>query len=166
MPLKVEYPPLYPAGFHPMNVATLRQKCVDGFPLSNTRATIMNGLEQVVQELESFEVAGEIWIDGSFMTQKIDPEDVDVLLRVDSALYDGGSPELRKAIDDFDSAQLKHRYHCDSYVWREYPVGHSLHNESEWDRAYWIRQFGFSRGDDYKGIVTIEIRSQGPKTNA
>ena len=37
--------------------------------------------------------------------------------------------------------------------------GHPLHDESLWDRAYWIKQFGFSRGNDYKGIVTLNIRA-------
>lgn len=166
MSSKLEFPPLLAAGFYPMAVPDLRKKCVDGFPLSKTRATIMDGLEKAIQELERAEVAGELWIDGSFMTEKIDPEDVDVLLHVDSALYDGGSANVRKAIDVFDSSQLKATHHCDSYVWREYPAGHPAHNESEWDRAYWIRQFGFSRGIDYKGIVTVEIRSRGQKVNA
>lgn len=166
MPTKVEYPPLFPAGFHPMAVGDLRKKCVDEFPLSTTRATIMDGLEKAIQELRNAGVTGELWVDGSFVTEKIDPEDADVLLHVDATLYDGGDHRLRGAIDHFDSAQLKTTHHCDSYVWREYPMGHPTHNESEWDRAYWIRQFGFSRGTDYKGIVTIAVSAIGQTTNA
>jgi hypothetical protein len=164
MPVKVEYPPLLPAGFHSMTREMLRQKCVTDFPLSKTRGDIMAGSDKMIEDLEKAGVTGELWIDGSFATQKIDPDDVDVLLCVNASAYDLGSQETRDAIDKVESHSLKASLHCDSYVWREYPSNHSAYNESQWDRAYWIKQFGFSRVDDYKGILLLAIQSA--KANA
>lgn len=70
---KVEYPPLLSAGFHEMTVEALRVLCVDSFPLSKTRADIMSGFEEVVRELRKAHVSGEIWTDGSFLTEKNRP---------------------------------------------------------------------------------------------
>ena len=151
MPSKVEYPPLFPAGFHRMTPEELRRRCVEEFPLSQSRSNIMSGLEDIIEKLANWDVTGELWIDGSFVTNKIDPEDVDVLLRIDADLYDTGSQAQRDAIDGFGSSALKASHHCDSYVLREYPQGHALHNESEWDRVYWNKQFGFSRGKRLQG---------------
>jgi hypothetical protein len=159
MPAKVEYPPLFPAGFVPMTLDEVRLVCVKDFPLSRTRSDIMNGLEEIVGRLENADVNGVLWIDGSFTTKKIDPEDVDILLCVDASLYDAGTPELKGAIDQLDQHLVKASHHCDSYVLREYPTGHPLANEAVWDRAYWHRQFGFSRQYEYKGIVTITIKA-------
>jgi hypothetical protein len=60
MPAKLEYPPLFPAGFHPMTREELRQKCVDAFPLSSTRSEIARGLEQRVEMLENADISGEL----------------------------------------------------------------------------------------------------------
>jgi hypothetical protein len=35
----------------------------------------MDGLKQFVERLIAASVPGEVWADGSFLTQKIDPED-------------------------------------------------------------------------------------------
>ena len=63
-----------------MTVAQLRSLCVTAFPLSTTRADVMEGLQSVVGRLERERVYGELWIDGSFLTNKINPNDVDVVL--------------------------------------------------------------------------------------
>jgi uncharacterized protein DUF6932 len=118
----------------------------------------MSGLDQLIEQLENAEVTGELWVDGSFTTQKIDPEDVDLLLCVDGILYDVSPEEKRQVVDGFESPTLKTSHHCDSYVLREYPQGHLQHGESLWMRAYWIKQFGFSRDENFKGILTLQVR--------
>lgn len=79
---KEEFPPLLEPGFHVTTLADLRSGCVTAFPLSKSRAQIMDGLEKFVDMLRSEGIVGDLWIDGSFMTQKLDPEDVDIVLSV------------------------------------------------------------------------------------
>ena len=37
------------------------------------------------------------------------------------------------------------------------PAAVELDGEWEWDRAYWLRQFGFSRADERKGLAVLRL---------
>ena len=115
----------------------------------------MDGLEQVIKELDRVKVSTDIWVNGSFLTEKIDPEDVDIVLRMEGAVYDQGTSEQQQVID-WIAGNLKVSHSCDSYVFYEYPDGDPLHDLGEWMHAYWLRQFGFSREDDFKGLARLK----------
>lgn len=146
---KAEYPPLLPEGLHPFAVAELRKKCVEGFPLSKTRAAIMSGIEAVYDRLAATKLRGALWIDGSFLTEKIDAKDADLLLRVGDWAYSRRTPDQDEAINwmKTDGARLG----CDTYLHVDYPEGHVQFWLSHWGYAYWIKQYGYSRGEDVKG---------------
>ncbi len=104
----------------------------------------------------SKKIVGELWVDGSFLTEKINPEDVDIVLRIDGIFYESSTPEQR-AIIDWLNEDLKTDYHCDSYFFMQFPEGHPLYWEGEYAYAYWMRQWGFNREDDVKGIAVITL---------
>ena len=56
----------------------------------------MEGLEIIVKRLVFAGVIGEIWVDGSFVTDKIDPSDVDILLLVDGKFFESASNEQQE----------------------------------------------------------------------
>jgi hypothetical protein len=116
----------------------------------------MQGLKTFVQRLEEDGVKGELWIDGSFLTEKIDPKDVDVLLRYDGVAYNTGPAAAHKRVD-WVIANQKETLKCDSYILMEYPEGHALHTEGKWWYAYWHHKYGFSREGDPKAIVVLEL---------
>lgn len=153
---KPEYPPLLPVGFREMTVKELRELCVTRFPLSKKRAAIMDGLEYVLSCLSLVGVVADVWVDGSFLTEKIEPEDSDIVVCIQSDVYENGSNAQKVAID-WVASNLKADHKCDSYVHVEYAQGHPLQPEGEWMRAYWIKQFGFSRGEEYKGMALIKV---------
>lgn len=155
-----DFPCLFPLGFHRLTMANIEQVCVDQFSLSTTRPAICDGLNVLQTVLELADVSGELWVDGSFITEKINPKDVDIVLRVNGSLYDAGTKDQRNAIDwliDNQKLTLK----CDSYVLFEYPAGHPLHDEGRWWYSYWHKQWGFSRDDDPKGIVVLALGAGG-----
>jgi len=94
-----DFPPLFPLGFHYLTVGNIEQVCVDLFPLSTIRATIFNGLVSFIQTLEAAKITGELWADGSYLTEKINPKDIDLVLKIDGTLYNSGTVEQRQAID-------------------------------------------------------------------
>ena len=149
-----EFPPLLPTGLHTMTIPALRQMCSGNFPLSATRADTMAGLEQITDRLHNDAIVGEIWVDGSFLTEKIDPADVDIVLRIQADVYDNGTPQQRAAIDWLDS-DLKGSHHCDSYFFMEYPPGHRLHSFGQDMYDYWMRQWGVARDNVMKGIAVL-----------
>jgi hypothetical protein len=154
---KAEYPPLLTEGFHERALWQLRDVCVGAFPRSTTRGAIMDKLEQVIAEISRHGIPGELWVDGSFLTRKENPEDVDVVLRIDADVYDNGTQAVRQVVDWIIS-NLKQTHMCDSYVWLEYPDGHALHDESEWNRAAHMAGFGWSRDKaDMKGIAVVRL---------
>jgi hypothetical protein len=151
-----DFPCLVPIGFHRFTMENIRQLCVDSFPISTARPTIFNGLITFVQRLQTARIPGELWLDGSFLTEKIDPKDVDVVLRVDGSVYNSGTMEQKDAID-WVIANQKLTLKCDSYALFEYPPGHALHDDGRWWYSYWHKQWGFSREDAPKGIAVLVL---------
>src|SRR5262245_31601165 len=144
---KPEFPPLLPAGMHPMPLAELRRLCVDGFALSTARANLMVGIEAICGSLSTALIPAEVWINGSFLTQKIDPADADLAVRLSQAALPNPGPEQSALIGRIITQQFAG---CDSYVFVEYPAGHPQHGAGDMMRAYWQRQFGFTRTDQFK----------------
>jgi len=155
---KEEFPPLLEPGFHVMTLADLRARCVTAFPLSKNRSKIMDGVEKFVDMLGGEGVVGDLWIDGSFVTLKLDPEDADVVLSVQSKFYENGTAAQQALVDLVAMADFKPDYFCDAYVLWQYDQGDELFSYGDWERSYWIRQFGFSRGVEKKGMALIQLR--------
>jgi hypothetical protein len=153
---KIEYPPLLKPGFHDYGPVSLRQLCVLPFPASSTRGEIMDGLDAVTAKLAADAIAGELWVDGSFLTEKIDPEDSDVVLVVTDDFVQHATVDQRASLGWF-GGDLKSTYKCDSYVHVEFPPGHPRFGYGEWMKAYWIKQFGFSRTDELKGMAVLTV---------
>lgn len=142
---------------YPMSIPELRSLCVDSFPSSKTRVDIMHGLAKVVSALEEAELFGELWIDGSFLTEKVDPRDVDLSLRISSEAYEHGTEKQRAAID-WVSSNLRSQLKCDSYVFMEYAADDPLFWHGEYMYSYWMRQWGFSRDErTMKGFVVYAL---------
>jgi hypothetical protein len=156
-PSSPEFPPLFGPGFYLMSAAELRAKCVGGFPLSTSRSGIMDGLEAVLGKLMQVGVPGELWVDGSFLTHKLDPNDIDLLLRLTNAFVEGVTAEEQAAIEWFIDRERHDTHKCDCYLWVEYPQDHGLYWSSVWRGSYWVRQYGFSRGNDLEGIAVLQL---------
>lgn len=151
-----EFPPLLQQGFHAMDVAGLRRLCVERFPLSLSRASIMDGLEGVLQRANASSLTMEAWVDGSFMTEKMNPRDSDVVFRVARSDWASASSTQKSVLLWVNGTDLKPTYKCDAYAFVDDATGPSL-DDSEWDRSHWIRQFGFSRGDVPRGVAVINL---------
>jgi hypothetical protein len=140
-----------------MSLDQVKDMCVTNFSLSITRARIMIGLEKLIKDLRSGSIVVEIWIDGSFMTEKVDPEDVDIVLPVYHDIYDSGTEHQRQILESIHG-NLKVDLHCDSYLFFEYPEGHPLHEKGQRSREYWLRQFGTSRTGVPKGMAVVKVQ--------
>ncbi len=151
-----EYPPILPIGFHRMSLKNLEEQCVKRFPDSMTRQQIMTGLRDIIQRLSDGGIRAEIWVNGSFLTRKRDPRDADIVLRIPIQVYENGNPE-QKALLEWVHSNLKLNHHCDSYVFFVFPPEDSRSVCNDYLHAYWIKQFGFSRGQEMKGIAVLEI---------
>lgn len=148
--------PILPIGLHIVSLEDLEEICVRRFTGSTTRNQLMTGLRYVVERLMGCGITADIWINGSFLTEKQNPNDVDMVLRIPIQIIDNGTHEQRELVD-WVGSNLKRDHYCDSYVYVVYPEGHQCATYSVYMDAYWIRQFGFSRGQQTKGIAVLEI---------
>jgi hypothetical protein len=121
----------------------------------------MAGLAEVVERLSAYQVAGELWVDGSFLTEKINPGDVDIVLRVPSSYTDDGTIKQRRIVDWIDGNLREHNL-CDSYVFYEFPDADPNYLLGEEMRDYWSKWFGHSRDRTPKGIAVIELTGDTP----
>lgn len=148
---------MFPPGLSALTIDQIERICVGGFDLSTTRKVIFKHLLHVISQLTHNRIAGNLWIDGSFVTSKINPRDVDFVLCVSSVLYDGCSAEQRSVLDWFESEALRTDYRCDGYISIEWPTSHPLYAEGVGVRNYWTTFFGHTREGHEKGIAVLEL---------
>jgi hypothetical protein len=95
---------------------------------------------------------GNIWIDGSFMTKKLNPDDVDIALILSRSEFESLSTKQRLFFEHFRDTSFYDHLRIDNYgvVIDETDLG-------QWIYSYWLRQFGFSRKDEMKGILKVPV---------
>ncbi len=147
---KHEFPNLLPAGFHEFNIVDLAALCVTPFATSHRRSLLLNGLLAFIKEVTNIGIAGELWFDGSFITQKVDPDDVDLLVVFDGKTMNQLSVAHQNSVKRlFDPAYAKSHYNCDVY---------SVPSDDMVMVSYWRGWFGFQRdGKSPKGIAWIKL---------
>jgi len=139
-----------------MSLDEIKVLCVDQFSLSTTRAPMFANLVEVTKLLCAEGVKGKLWINGSFTTEKIDPDDIDLVLHIQGHCYDKGTEKFRTSIDLL-IGNLKHAMQYDTYVAMEYPPDHPLFAQWFWDYAFYHKRWGWSRENEVKGILTLAI---------
>lgn len=155
-----EYPALFPVGLHTVSLLEIRRLCVESFPDSKTRPMIFDALKAGLEHLKTAGVPGKLWIDGSFLTDKPNPNDVDLLLVLTDTEFERASPEAREAIQWFIT-QPPGDSLCDTYTLILSPMTETGMTRrqwlSHWNYSRWIGFFGFSRLRSPKGIAVIPL---------
>jgi|GEM_PF-3312990 len=84
---------------HEMSLDELLHIGVSRFPLSKRRPLIIAGFTEIVCKLVEYRVRGDLIIDGSFLTEEIEPTDIDFTLCVSEQLYLSSSGKQRAYMD-------------------------------------------------------------------
>lgn len=156
---KPQFDPLFPPGLHIISVDELRAMCIDPFSLSTSRKPIFQNLVDVLRQFADSDIVGDLWIDGSFVTTKFNPGDVDLVLCVSADLYDNCSVKQRSILEWFESESLHVDYRCDGYILVEWPREHPNYEVGLVAREYWTDFFGHTRDGYKKGIAVVRIKS-------
>jgi hypothetical protein len=155
-----EAAPLLPPGRHVMAWEQLQQITVDTFPDSMTRFRIWRGIRFIVERLEEAGIDAEIWVDGSFVTEKPDPADADMVFWVPFGQYQHGTHSQRDAIE-WLSENLRGVLACDTYIAFHYPEEHPGRERMAERQEYWQALFGTGRLGTPKGIAVVHIGTKG-----
>ena len=128
---------------------------VGGFPGSATRGGIFNAYLDWLGAFKASvcQTGFHQWIDGSFVTRKSNPNDLDIVTFVDYAIYQ----EREKTIAAFKSLEFRKKTKLDLYFVRVYPANHARRKSFEFDSAYWLDLFSKSRLKQHKGFVQINF---------
>jgi hypothetical protein len=147
---KVDYTPLLPEGIHPYTIDELKTLTVDRFPESVRRTGLFGSLRVYLEMLESTGFRGFVWVDGSFMCEKPEPEDVDLLLVFDSKTIDAISEAARPVLNGlFDTRTIKSRFKL-----HVFPV----RGEDKEGLDFWTQKFGTQRDERTpKGLAALRI---------
>lgn len=136
-------------GFSEYKLDEFEKIFVNSFNESQSRKAIFNGFIKWMKQLLTFCYPDEIWVDGSFVTNKVNPNDMDIVVFVDLIVLYNNKRELEE-MRKFGEENL-----CDTYIAfspnEHYPGNIKLVNH----RNYWKGQFGFDREDNPKGIVKL-----------
>lgn len=150
------------SGFHKINIPTFIENFVDSYPTSKTRREIFEGYCKYCRILSTFNFVNKQWINGSYVTKKLDPNDIDIVYIVDSKAIDSNKfliSYIKKLKSDYDTVWEK--YKCDTHFITEYPEGDYRRMMFEKSAAFWTDvkegKYTNDRYDVSKGIVELEF---------
>lgn len=144
------------AGLHEMAIDQIEEDFVTQFPHSSTRKAIIEGYKKHSSELKDVVKEYVQFIDGSFVTNKNDPGDIDLVCFMDGDMLDALPPaEQHKLMQLLSGPATKAGYMCDAYYCISYPDTHPKFPATRSQRKYWMGEFGFDRSDVPKGIVVL-----------
>ena len=156
---------LKPYGKIDFTFEELKQHFIDDFPESTSRTLIFNDYQSFIEAFQQEVTADFIqWIDGSFVTKKLNPKDVDIVTLIDYQTY-----EKKKSIIEnrFRREGAKEAfYYVDAYAVKMYPLHHERRWVSEYDLVYWRGWFSETKKNRAKKKFEkgfIEISFNGKK---
>jgi hypothetical protein len=120
---KFDHPPLLAPGRHYKTLWDIKSLCVDDFPAYQRREHLYWILEEFVQSTLRHRIPCEIWIDGSFLTKKPQPSDLDAGLVIDASVHSKLDSTQKSFVDDLDNSV--YIAGLDSFAIVSYPIGDS-----------------------------------------
>jgi len=140
----------------------MRRVFVEEFPASGTRLALFENFTEYCRELmvkTNMEML-LIWVGGSFVTQKARPNDVDVVVFLESSIIDQYETALKSA---FKFPASKEKYKVDAYIIRVYPEYNRNFALTQSDRLDWLNFWTKTAPNgagvrNKKGFLEINIR--------
>lgn len=157
---KLSYPALLESGFHDMECHEIKKICVDAFPSSKRRGMLYQNLSNLLDSFCKINAISycisEIWVDGSFTTNKPEPDDIDILVVTDYLLLNQVPQQYHGMISQFfDRNFVKLNYNIDVLLlYKNHPNPNFDYDSM---RSYWRGWFGFDREETPKGLVRIKL---------
>jgi hypothetical protein len=150
-----------------LNMSQFQELFVDKWPPeTSTRHAIFDTFEKYLADFQDIITPDfEMWIDGSFVTQKSNPQDIDFVSFIDYTVY---FKEVKLIDNQFNKYGTKTFYGklLDGYVSPIYPEGHKDAYDTRANEVYWFNQFSSTKPDRFKkkyskGFIKIKFNSHG-----
>lgn len=154
------------AGFHEWSVVELEDRLVTSFPTSTSRRAIFDWFQEgIIGNLTDFNLDAEVWLGGSFVSAKNDPNDIDVFTIFDYRTFEQlddmtFTKRVRPMIEAnfLPSPEAKYLTKYDSYSTTRVPTKYSdKYREFKADYNRFYRLFRHDRANIIKGIVRLHF---------
>ena len=137
-------------------LAELNEVFSEEFPLSITRRLIFDEFATYVSDLQrELNVPIEVWINGSFTTLTLNPNDIDFVIFVDSQI----ASQHVELIRLYRAKRNQEGSLTDGYFVETVPPGHPDYRIYQFNRDDRYRDFGFDRLNKQKGILQLIVNS-------
>jgi len=136
-----------------LDIRLFEKYFVQDFPNSTQRKILFKNYLEYIHRFEK-EVFPhfEQWIDGSFVSQKENPNDIDVVTFLDYKIFELRGNEI---ISQFLSFSLEEKF-LDAYIVTQYPDNHPNFKLFENQKREWSKRFSSDRtGENLKGFIKI-----------
>jgi hypothetical protein len=145
----MEHLPILPPGLHELGESEIDNHFASGFPDSTTRLPLIAGLRSFIAALRQMEISFEIWIDGSFTTNKTNPNDIDLVVFADGNSFNQLEIEKQQSLRRlFDRDETRRVFGLDVLF---------CPSEDNNGRSYWRGWYGFDRNEKPKGIAKVVV---------
>lgn len=137
-------------GLHDFQINEIDNHFLKSFPESITRKPLIDGLNAFVSKLSEVGVPIELWIDGSFTTNKDNPNDIDMVVFAPATLVNSLPKDKQNLLGALvnNRESIKHHFGCDVLF---------APSEDVNMRSYWRGWYGFDRDENPKGIARVVI---------
>jgi uncharacterized protein DUF6932 len=146
-----------PPGAHQTAPREVEQRLVEVFPASVTRRALHHDWRARREGIFALVPADMEWVDGSFVSLKLDPADVDVVTFVDGDTLDALSAADKQTFLDLFGSRLRTKLAtgCDSFLVIVRPVGHAHRATYDAFAAYWHKWWSRDRAGTEKGYLDV-----------
>lgn len=146
---------LLPPGVHDATPEEIEDALVAPF-LSDVRRRIYNGWSMHREALQSICPFVEQYLDGSFVTHKEEPGDVDILTVIDIVAFEALPPPQRMLVGSLvNGHHTRDFWGCDSFVAVNFDPADVRFAQAYKARNEWLRFFGHTRDGVEKGLVRV-----------
>jgi hypothetical protein len=129
---------------------------VNEFCFTEQRTLLYQNFVALIAELQTLLGIGfEVWVNGSFISKKPVPNDIDLVVFVDFVVFE----QVEKQLEKFRTLEYRKVNFLDCYFVRKYPKEHKNYFRYEFDRTEYLHLFGKNRKKQEKGFLSIFINS-------
>jgi hypothetical protein len=154
---KIDHVPLLAPGRHYLTLAEVEALCVGRFAGASQarRETLFHALEGLTQRLLVAKIPCNMFVDGSFLTEKPEPDDVDVIVVTELCVYETLFEDQKQLLDDLNRSSFIEG--VDSFAVTAYPREHRYFGWAL-DAANAGEAYGIEHGQEWlKGYVVIRL---------
>jgi hypothetical protein len=147
-----------PIGRHVVTPQEFQEHFVAAFPESKTRGRLFRRWERHLEALTSVIAVEAQWIDGSFVTSKLDPSDIDMVSVLDGPTFDALPAGLRSMVEGLLAGKAtKAVWGLDSFAVLRYPDGSPFKAAADAAADEWHQFWQGDRGHDgsVKGYLEV-----------